>query len=64
MVQQGADELTLRAEEEGMLRTFIDATDVGDRRRGATLVDEDWHATCQAIFQGVEGSEWETMYHK
>ena len=24
------------------------------------FVDEDWHAICQAIFQGVEGSEWET----
>ena len=26
------------------------------------LVDEDWHAICQAIFQGVEGPEWETMH--
>ena len=27
-------------------------------------MDEDWHATCQAIFQGVEGAEWETVYYK
>ena len=27
-------------------------------------MDEYWHAICQAIFQGVEGSEWETMYYK
>ena len=26
------------------------------------VVDEDWHAICQAIHKGVEGSEWETMY--
>ena len=26
-------------------------------------MDEDWHAISQAIFQGVEGSEWETMYY-
>ena len=26
------------------------------------LVDEGWHAFCQAIFQGVEGPEWEAMY--
>ena len=26
--------------------------------------NEDWHAICQAFFQGVEGSEWENMYHK
>ena len=27
------------------------------------LADDDWHVTCQAIFQGVEGSEWETTHH-
>ena len=59
----GADELTLRAEEEGMLRTFIDTTDVGDNYWKPPLVDEDWHAICQAIFQSVEGPEWETMYY-
>ena len=42
-----------------MLRTFIDTTDVGDSGWGPLVIDEDWHATCQAIFQGVEGSEWE-----
>ena len=49
--------LTLRTEQEGMLRTFI-------CRWRLPLVDECWHAICQAIFQGVEGSEWETMYYK
>ena len=66
VVREGADELTLRATlraEGGVLRTFSDTTDVGDSRWGSPLVDEDWHAICQAIFQGVEGSEWETMYH-
>ena len=36
-----------------MLRTFIDTTDAGDNRWGPPLVDEDWHAICQAIFQSV-----------
>ena len=63
LVQEGADELTLRPEEEGMLRTFIDTTEVGDSRWGPPLVDEDWHAICQAIFQGVEGSGWEIVCH-
>ena len=44
-----------------MLRTFIDTTDVGDSGWGPPLIDEDWHAICQAIFQGVEGSQWEDM---
>ena len=48
VVREGADELTLRAEE-GMLRTIIDPADVGDNRWWPPLVDEDWHASCQAI---------------
>ena len=49
VVRERADELTLRAEEEGMLRTFIDTTDVGDNRWGPPLVDGDWNTICQAI---------------
>ena len=58
MVKEGIDELTLGKEEEGMLRSFVDTTAVRDRW-GPHLVDEDWHAICQAIFKGVEGAEWE-----
>ena len=65
VVREGADEQTLRADGEGALRTFIDTTNVGDKKRWEPpLVDEDWHAVCQAIFQGVEGSQWETMFCK
>ena len=32
VVREGADELTLRADEEGALGTFVDTTNVGDRR--------------------------------
>ena len=60
--REGADELTLRTGQEGMLRTLIVTKDVEDSRWRPPLVDEDWHAICQAIFQGTEGSEWETMY--
>ena len=56
VVREGADELTLRAGEEGALRTFIDPTNVGDKRWRPPLVDEDWHAICQAIDKGVEGA--------
>ena len=61
VVREGAVELTLRADEEGAVRTFIDTTNVGDKKRwGSPLVDEDWHAICQAIYGGVEVAEWET----
>ena len=63
VVREGADELTLRAHEEGVLRTFIDTSNVGDQRWVPPSVDADWHAFCQAIFQRVEGPEWESMYY-
>ena len=64
VVREGADELTLRAEGEGVRRNFMDTTNVEDHRWGPPLVDADGHAICQAIYQGIEGQEWEAMcYH-
>ena len=37
---------------------------MGQQTHWPPLADEDWHATCQAIFKRVEGAERETMYHK
>ena len=37
-------------------------TNVGHSRRGPPLVDEAWHAMCQAMYEGVEGPGWEIMY--
>ena len=28
---------------------------------GPLLVDDDWHAFCQALFQGIEGEDWEEL---
>ena len=61
-VREGAEELTLRRGEEGGLRTFVDATNVGDSRCGPPLVDKDWHAICQDIFKGIGGEQWERMF--
>ena len=54
VVREGVDELTLRREREGMLRTFLDTANAG-------LVNEDWHAICQAIYKGFEEAEWENL---
>ena len=65
VVREGADELTLRADEEGALRTPSHRHhECGRQKMGGHRSDEDWHVICQAIFQWVEGSEWETMYFK
>ena len=45
-----------------VLRTSIDLSDVGNRRWEPPLVDEDWHAYCQAIFEGVDGPERGAVY--
>ena len=58
VVREGANEPTLPGEEEGMLRTFIDTASVGDSRWERPLVDENWHASCQAIYKGVVGADW------
>ena len=63
-VREGVTEWMLRAGEAGMLRAFIDTTNMGDSGWGSLLVDEDWHAACQAIFMGVEQAESANLYCK
>ena len=31
-------------------------------RQQLGLVDEEYHASCQAILKGIEGEEWERLY--
>ena len=63
VVREGAGELTLRAHEEGVVRSFIDTTNVGNKRWVPSLVDDDWHALCQDIHKGIKGPEWRTMFY-
>ena len=46
--REGADELTLRADEVGTKHIEFE-------RWRPSLVDADWHAFCQAIYKGIEG---------
>ena len=61
-IREGADELTLRAEEVGTLWAFINTDHVDFERWELPLVDADWHAFCQAIYQGIERNEWKELY--
>ena len=49
-VRENSDELTLRAEEVGTLKTQIKVNHIEEERRGLPLVDYDWYASCQALF--------------
>ena len=57
-----AEQMSYRCEEKKRVccAPFIDTTAAGEKRWEPPLLNEDWHAFCQ----GVEVSEWETMYYR
>ena len=60
-IREGADELTLRADEVGTQRAFFNTEHIEFERWGPPLVDADWHAFCQAIYKRIEGKELEEL---
>ena len=61
-VRESSDQLTLRAEEVGPLKTYIHVNHIEEERWGLPLVDYDWDAFCQALYKGIEGEDWGEMY--
>ena len=54
-VRESPDELTLRAEEVGTLKRYINVDHMEKREMRSPLVDFDWYAFCQALYKVVEG---------
>ena len=52
-IREGPEELTPRTEEVCSKKSCIDVDHIA----------HDWHALCQAIYKGIEGSEWEDLYY-
>ena len=49
---------------EAVVREGADGvTNVGDNRWRQLLLDEGWHASCQATYRGIEGEAWEKLCH-
>ena len=61
-VRENSDELTLRAEEVGTLKTYINVNHIEEDGWGPPLVDYDWYAFCLALYKGIEGADWGEMY--
>ena len=61
-IREGPEELMLRAEEAKTQNSCIDVDHIVQDRWGPPLVDADWHAFCQAIYEGIEGKDWEKLY--
>ena len=57
-VTESPDELTLRAEEVGTWKSYVNVDHIANERWGPLLVDDDWHAFCQALHKGIEGEDW------
>ena len=56
-VRESPDELTLRAEEVGTWKTYINVDHIAKERWGPPLVDTDWHAFCQELCNDIEGED-------
>ena len=63
IVRESPNELTLRAEEVGALKAHVNDVDHSEEERwGPPLVDYDWYAFCQALYEGTEGEDWDDMF--
>ena len=47
----------------GTLEAFINTDHIEFERWRQPLVDADWHASCQALYEGIEGGEWDELYY-
>ena len=53
-IKEIPDELTLRAEEVGTWKSYINVDHTEKERWCPPLVDYDWYASCQALYKGIE----------
>ena len=61
-VRESLDELTVRVEEVGTWKSYINVDHMEKERRCPHLVDCDWNAFRQAVYKGIEGEDWREMY--
>ena len=60
--REGPEELTLRTEEVRSKKSCANVDHIAQDRWRPLLVDADWHAFCQAMYEGIEGRGWEELY--
>ena len=63
MVSEGEEVLTLRPEDRGTQKLFVDTDQIPEEKR-PPLMDEDWVVLCQALFQSSGEEEWTTNSSK
>ena len=43
-------------------KAYTDVNHIKPERWCPLLVDADWYAFCQALYEGIEGKDWKEMY--
>ena len=61
-VRESPDELTLRAEEVGTWKTYINVDHMEKEWWGPPPFDYDRYAFCQALYKGIAGEDWGEFY--
>ena len=61
-IREGPEELTLRTEEVGSKQACINVDHIAQDRWGPPSINTDWHAFCHAIYDGIDGKDWEELY--
>ena len=61
-VRESPDELTLRAEEVGISKAYIDVDHLNRKNGVLPWLMLTGMPFCQALYKGIEGKDWEEMY--
>ena len=62
IVRENSEEVTLTTQEVGTLKALVNVDHIEQERWGPPLVDADWYASCQALYNGIEGEDWRERY--
>ena len=63
-VTEGDNVLTLRLDELGAQKLFVDTSKAPAGQWRPPLVEEDWVVPCQALYQAIGGWEWRDLHQK
>ena len=63
-VYKHAEVMTLRPEEQGTRKLFVNPSKIPKGKRRSHLMEEDWAVLCQALFQSIKEDVWIEMHEK
>ena len=64
MVTEGEEVLTLRPEERGTQKMFVNTDKISEGKCGPLLMDDDWVVLCRTLRHSFGEEEWIEMHEK